>query len=115
MPSLPGEIVHEDANRRLENRIAGDTASAGRLQDGRPAVGHARPAVLVAVFVAVVLAFVVAVVALFLTVVLGWRQPRQLIAVGIGPERKPGFSPGESVPAAGPERLRGRQPVQCTR
>lgn len=79
MPSLPGETLYEDTDQALEGRITGDTARGGRLQDGRPDVRHAQPALLVTVFIAIVLAFVVAIVvaivALVLAVLLGKRQP----------------------------------------
>lgn len=75
MPSLPGETLYEDTDQALEGRITGDTARGGRLQDGRPDVRHAQPAVLVTVFIAIVVAIVVAIVALILAVLLGKRQP----------------------------------------
>jgi hypothetical protein len=99
----------------MEGRIAGNTARGGRLQDGKPDVRHAQPAVValvvalvVAVF-ALVIALVLAVIALVLAVLFG--QPG-VVVTAIGRERQPEFEPGEPVPAAGSERLRGRQPVQ---
>ncbi len=95
----------------MEGRIAGNTARGGRLQDGKPDVRHAQPAVLVALVIAIVFALVVAVFALVLAVLFGKRQPG-VVVTAIGRERQPEFEPGEPVPAAGSERLRRRQPAQ---